>query len=488
MAVECIKFANEASSAPKRVDMSSQLERSAQDPFEATSVASAYSCGRSSTTATPSVPSSSINQEEKELLAQSNLRSSSNSGSTSVPSSPQPKPCIPESTKEIPTLTVVEALSSSSTTLPEAIPQSTPCTPKVVQQKDSTELKPPYPTTPPTTPSISAASVKTAQQNEDFLSPDCPKLVFGCTDDSITRSKKLITVCMHGDEVCGMIAVNELIKQDFFSQFFKGELKYNRLTIVLGNPKGVKANKRFIDVNLNRIFHVNRIKHRTKQDHSSDRSDKEEYIDDLKLTHYELSRVQPIADEIADCDEYVDIHSTSAQSYPFALPSLDEDSEQFARTFDVHYVIEKLIKSVEGTTIGWANLLKKRALCVECGQHEARETVEVAKRVIQRFVSGVVGETAKYVLTCTENEKIRKGFHYKTPPVAFEEVKYNQVIAEDDELGEIKCQNSKGAYIIMPTANPILGEEAWFWGELKYKAPNLSLPTPAKVTPNQHIS
>jgi len=53
----------------------------------------------------------------------------------------------------------------------------------------------------------------------------------------------------------------------------------------------------------------------------------------------------------------------------------------------------------------------------------------------------------------------------RTPPCAFEKVSCNEVLAEDDEVGQIKCTASSGAYIIMPTANPILGEEAWFWGE-----------------------
>jgi succinylglutamate desuccinylase len=34
----------------------------------------------------------------------------------------------------------------------------------------------------------------------------------------------------------------------------------NRLVVLLGNPKGVMENKRYIDVNLNRIFHAQTIK------------------------------------------------------------------------------------------------------------------------------------------------------------------------------------------------------------------------------------
>jgi len=294
------------------------------------------------------------------------------------------------------------------------------------------------------------------------LSPDSTKLIFGCTDDSKVTVRKLITVCMHGDEVCGMLAVNELLQEGYFERIFNNNnMATTRVTILLANPKGVQARKRFIDVNLNRIFMENKLRRRGSC--TSNPLDQ----DDILRTQYEVTRVQNIADEIADCDMYIDIHSTSAKSYPFALPSTDPESETLAATFNVDFVIEKLVRSVCGTSIGWANALKKPAVCFECGQHQDRQTVEVAKTIIRRFVSGELEGTAKAVLTCSNNEVIRKGFKYVNRPQAFQKVDCNDLLAIDEEVGEIRCMNPKGAYIIMPTANPILGEEAWFWGEVK---------------------
>jgi predicted deacylase len=294
------------------------------------------------------------------------------------------------------------------------------------------------------------------------LNPDSTKLIFGCTDDSKTTVKKLITVCMHGDEVCGMVAINELIQEGYFEKIFKSAgIASTRLSILLANPKGVQAKKRFIDVNLNRIFMESKL--RRSGSITANPMDQDKVL----RTQYEVTRVQQIADEIADCDVYIDIHSTSAKSYPFALPSNDPESEALASTFAVDFVIEKLVKSVRGTSIGWACALKKPAVCFECGQHQDRQTVEVAKTLIRRFVSGESEGTAKAVLTCSNNEVIRKGFKYVHVPQAFQKVSCNELLAIDEEVGEIRCGNPKGAYIIMPTANPILGEEAWFWGEVK---------------------
>jgi hypothetical protein len=68
----------------------------------------------------------------------------------------------------------------------------------------------------------------------------------------------------------------------------------------------------------------------------------------------------------------------------------------------------------------------------------------------------------KAVLSCSEYEVVRKGFKYSKeggPPTAFEKVEYDMLLAIDEEIGEIRCRNMEGAYIIMPTANPIIGEE-----------------------------
>jgi len=314
-----------------------------------------------------------------------------------------------------------------------------------------------------------------------LLSVECTKLSFGCTDITKITKKKLITVCMHGDETCGMYAVNELIKEGFLLQAMK--LSTIKLDILLANPRGVKEKKRFIDVNLNRIFHEDKLKRKDKITETPMEEDPQ------LADNYEVGIVQEIANAIAVCDEYIDIHSTSASSQPFALPAGDPESEKMATSFSIDFVIEKLVKSVQGTSVGWANVLGKKAICFECGQHQDRTTIEVAKRVIKRFVSDTVEGTAKSVLTCETNQVIKKGFRFvSSAPHAFEKVMCNQLLAVDDEVGEIRCKSSEGAFIIMPTANPILGEEAWFWGEVKDCAAQQQQQAKTEATPKMNVN
>jgi succinylglutamate desuccinylase len=57
------------------------------------------------------------------------------------------------------------------------------------------------------------------------------KLVLGCTDSTPTR-RLLITVCIHGDEICGLHAVNELLKEGFFHDGF--DTDNTQVVILLG--------------------------------------------------------------------------------------------------------------------------------------------------------------------------------------------------------------------------------------------------------------
>jgi len=383
------------------------------------------------------------------------------------------KVCAVKSDKVIP-VSVQEAFhgtTSESVVAKEASlvneTQSVPTTPEAHKKATEPTEVLESPCRPPASPTLTHEIPITSKP---LLSPENPKIVFGCLDDELVTSKKLITVCMHGDEICGMIAANRLIQEGFFDSYFsKKGAQTKRLTIIVANPKGVQANKRFIDVNLNRIFHERRLR-RTSTAGLLEMPKDLLYNDKVIKEQYEVTRVQVLADEIAECDEYIDIHSTSAKSYPFALPALDADSEAFARSFAVDFVIEQLVKSVRGTSIGWAHALNKKAVCFECGQHEDPNTTEIAKKLIMRFVTEILDGTAGTVLTCRSNEVIRKGFRWNRkagPPKAFEKVQPNELLAYDEEVGDIKCNNPRGAYIIMPTANPILGEEAWFWGDLK---------------------
>ncbi|CAE8618339.1 unnamed protein product [Polarella glacialis] len=261
----------------------------------------------------------------------------------------------------------------------------------------------------------------------------------------------LITVGVHGNEQCGLVAVNQLAAEGFFEQLWAEDSKLSELTLMIGNPGAVKANARFVDVNLNRIF-VDEAKVRSGGD------------------SYEESLTPALAEAIDQSTWYLDLHSTSAPTPCFCIPA-SASSIAVSESLPVQYVLEELLCSLEGTTLHWASRDAGRvAVCVECGQHLEPESVDLAKSSIVQFLAEAAGKVnpdraAKHVLSCRETQPVRAGFRYPEGqiPHAFQHVKHGELLALDDE-GEIRCPFRNGTYLIMPTAHSIVGEEAWFWG------------------------
>jgi len=285
---------------------------------------------------------------------------------------------------------------------------------------------------------------------KEFLNQNITKLVFGCTHTE-PRIRKLITVCIHGDEICGLSAVNELIEEEFFQKSL--DFENERVTIILGNPSAVKCNKRFLDINLNRIFTEQFLQNKMKTDFIANEL-------------YEVTRLEEIANEIEQCDEYLDLHSTSAPSFPFAIVTPEIKSEIIAKSFPVKFILHNIVNVIVGTTLEHAHNNGKVGICVECGQHNERTSVEVAKKTIKSFVSKVEVDTtlSKEVLFVDKAEILHKGFKFVVDAKAFDKIKYNELIATDDVVGEMRCPYEQGAFLIMPIANPVEGEEAWLWG------------------------
>jgi hypothetical protein len=256
----------------------------------------------------------------------------------------------------------------------------------------------------------------------------------------------LITVCMHGNEKTGLVAMNELIKEGAIPALLNQRGVYTKLTVMVGNPRAVAENKRFMEKNLNRIIHPTWFA-------------REEQL-------YEVRRARLVARMGLSSDQWLDVHSTSSPCTAYALPTGNPQSEELAERLDIGLVISKLAHhTVEGgTSCDWALQHNKTCVCVECGQEGTREAIESAKRVIMSFIVGhrLFGEKRRYV--STNQVRVRKGFRYARRVQAFEHVAYNELLAMDDEVGEIRCPFEEGAVVIMPTSAPIVGEEAWFWG------------------------
>mmetsp|Transcript_12883 Transcript_12883/g.20979 ORF Transcript_12883/g.20979 Transcript_12883/m.20979 type:complete len:457 (+) Transcript_12883:1-1371(+) len=296
----------------------------------------------------------------------------------------------------------------------------------------------------------------------------------------------LILVGIHGNEPCGVEAVKMLLqRKTLFSGHANVSAKellidenwnqpidalFESLTIefLLGNPAALEKNTRFLKKNLNRLFDTHLL--------CDDESAEEEGY------KYELQRARLIAESIRDAAFVLDVHSCSADVGSFALPSSMDLSEELAESLPVKYVIESLVHATVdgGTTLDCALLHDVPGVCVECGQHSHPNIDARAVSIISSFLSmQVLTDEGSFaipklelsekptVMRCEYAERVGLGFEWLNQFPEFHFVAENTPIFRDDSRGDVQCPIPGGAYIVMATASPVIGEEALFWASAK---------------------
>eukprot|EP01082_Thalassiosira_pseudonana_P003863 g3094.t1 g3094 contig12:1405201-1406784(-) len=291
----------------------------------------------------------------------------------------------------------------------------------------------------------------------------------------------LVLAGIHGNEPCGVDAINLLLQR---KALFSGhptvnaqELTFNEkwqpmdelfdsLTVefLVGNPTALQNNTRFMKKNLNRLFDIHTL--------CNDASAEEEGYTE------ELQRARIIAESIRNADFVLDVHSCSADVASFALPSSSYLSEEVAELLPVRYVVESLAHMTldGGTTLDCALLHDVPGVCVECGQHNHPDVTARAVSIISSFLAlqlldddgsfAPLNQTEKpLVVRCDSAERVGLGFEWLNQYEEFSFVPENSPVFRD-ERGDVFSPEG-GAYIIMPAASPVIGEEALFWAKAK---------------------
>jgi hypothetical protein len=128
-----------------------------------------------------------------------------------------------------------------------------------------------------------------------------------------------------------------------------------------------------------------------------------------------------------------------------------------------------------------------QASCVECGDHTSPESVDVAEACLRVFATGgwLRGSEAGGTPAAAPQQQqqppkhivakvgvvVRRGFRWLhggkdgAAPPAFARVDEGEVVAADDERGDIRCPCPGGALVFMPAGAPREGEDALLWGE-----------------------
>ncbi len=214
-----------------------------------------------------------------------------------------------------------------------------------------------------------------------MLHPDPSILTF---NSHVPGPTLVIMATVHGDEVCGVIALRQLI-EDLES----GKLRIERgvLHLVFANLPAYALGKRQTQMNLNRAF---------RPDHLM--SEAERYS-------YEYHRARQLMPLLASCDAMLDIHSSVTEgSTPFII--CEPHSFDIARCLPLGIRSHGWDDIEAGGTDYYVNTQGGMGICIECGYHEDPNAPEVARYSIMAFLTlmEAISPTQEYPVTEGQRE------------------------------------------------------------------------------------
>lgn len=211
---------------------------------------------------------------------------------------------------------------------------------------------------------------------------------------------------VHGNENAGVKALQKLKKTIFsYKEFIKGNV-----FAIVGNLKGVKQNKRFIDEDLNRMF--------TKKGVHSINQNNLHKLNSEQLEQQEiLNCVTTILKTNKGPFYFIDLHTTSSKTLPFITINDAIINRRFAKCFPVP-VILGIEEYLEGPLLSYINQLGYVSLGFESGQHDEEQAVKNALSFcyLSLVYSGVIDQKhltdfdGKYRSLKEQNGSIEKTF------------------------------------------------------------------------------
>lgn len=169
----------------------------------------------------------------------------------------------------------------------------------------------------------------------------------------------IVMVGVHGNEVCGLNAIKEIIPEI--------EIISGKVFFIVGNPNAVAQNVRFAEFNLNRAF---------KNDSMISESEKKSY---------EYCRAQFLKFYLNQAGALLDIHSSATpNSIPFVI--CEENAISIVQKFPVKIVASGFDRVNPGGTDEYMNRTGKIGICIECGEHTDPQARNIAKQAIYSFL------------------------------------------------------------------------------------------------------
>jgi len=227
----------------------------------------------------------------------------------------------------------------------------------------------------------------------------------------------VILAGVHGNEICGVKAFDELIP--------KIEIEKGRVTFIYANIEAQKQNKRFTEKNLNRCF-------------------LDEQSEEIANT-LEGKTAKAIIPFLKRADILLDIHSSkSCGDGGFFI--CEEDCLELVFCLSPKKVILGTYDVEKGSTNGYMYNSGKLGICIECGLHESEDSVKIAKETIIdifKKLEMINGENNKF-----DNKEIyRVKYLYKNKKGVFRLSKDLKLFKEVEERTLIGYDGGEEVYV-----------------------------------------
>jgi predicted deacylase len=296
--------------------------------------------------------------------------------------------------------------------------------------------------------------------DELFIAPDpvLEGVTRISTDPAWPRPHVLIVGALHGNERCGLVAIERLRDA---AQL--GELRWSGGTLVLvhGNLHASEVGTRHTDggADLNRLF-----------DYAFEASLPPEQ---WSHEHRRAVELRPIVD---DADALLDLHSATAETPPFAIATAAASSYELARQLGLGWVVRGWEgPGLVGDQVMLSVLTRKGfpGVAVECGQHEDPAAGDVGYRCARRFLvaAGVLVDNpgslpptpGPLLLRLTEViKKPSPSFRFVRPIRGLERLERGALIGGDEAL-EVRLRHA--SYALIPNDNVEVGGDMIYLAE-----------------------
>ena len=257
----------------------------------------------------------------------------------------------------------------------------------------------------------------------------------------------IILTGVHGDEICGPLALKELLP--------RLKIQRGRVFVGYGNPLAIAKNVRQIDANLNRLFKP-----------ESDLSPQEK-------NSYEYERAQFLKKYLDQAEVLLDVHASyDPHSPPFII--CEDGATEIAKYLPVNLIVSGFDAIEPGGTDYYMSKQDKIGICIECGYRSDPKTSQIAEKGILDFliarghISGQLTEQRQQkirrfnlYLAKTTDFRLAKNF------TDFAELEVNDLIGFD---GNAEINAPEKCVILFAQNTKQVGAEAFLLGR-KDKAP-----------------